>query len=126
MKRFYSSAKKLPKMSYESFLKEREFLKTENDKLRFDYHTQLSKKEELVNKYMTNLKNKEIERFKKEHSIPTTEPFPLVKDKIEASNIYKILKKFPKGGLLHTHFLAMYPNNFLLQEGITLKEVKNI
>lgn len=113
-------------MSYQQFLKEREFLKNESEKLRFDYHTKLSSKEEKVNEYLKSLKSNLIDKYKKEHSIPTTEPFPLVKNQIESTKIYQILKKFPKGGLLHTHFLAMYPNKFLLEEGITLKEVNNI
>jgi adenosine deaminase CECR1 len=85
----------------ENYLKQRQQLVNENNKLRFDYNTKLSEKEIKVNNLLKELIKKE------QKSEKLTENFFERKSEVESSTLYKILKKMPKGAILHGHYLAL-------------------
>jgi adenosine deaminase CECR1 len=85
----------------ENYLKQRQQLVNENNKLRFDYNIKLSEKEIIVNKILKELIKKE-QKTKK-----LTQNFFERKSEVESSTLYKILKKMPKGAILHGHYLAL-------------------
>eukprot|EP01080_Neovahlkampfia_damariscottae_P012692 gene12692-6586_t len=90
----------------EEFLKQRQQLIDENSKLRFDHDVQLSEKEQKVNTLLKELVKKEVEEQKKTGKF--TSGFYERQPTVENSKLYKILKKMPKGALLHAHFLGLF------------------
>eukprot|EP01080_Neovahlkampfia_damariscottae_P003562 gene3562-6297_t len=88
---------------YQEFLEKRKKLIEENSKLRFDYSISLNEKEQKVNVILQNI-------FDAEKKNPKTSPTLNIYERqeaTEASEAFKVLKKFPKGALLHAHYLAM-------------------
>eukprot|EP01080_Neovahlkampfia_damariscottae_P003505 gene3505-6153_t len=90
------------------FLPKEKLIEKSNE-LRFESKVKLSPKEQKVSNLFDKLIKEEIEQGKKEFYYPSEINFFERKPKIEQSSIFKLLKKFPKGSILHSHFLAM-PN----------------
>jgi len=91
------------------FLKRRNQLLAENYLKKKESHLHFSEKEEKVNGYLKNLTNEFL--TSRQTNIQNLSAFQanffLRKEFIENSRLYKVLRKMPKGALLHTHFLAM-------------------
>lgn len=45
-------------------------------------------------------------------------PFTLAKDRMETTKLWQIIKKMPKGALLHCHFEAMIDQDWLIREAL--------
>ena len=50
-------------------------------------------------------------------------PFALARKKMEESNLWKIVKRMPKGALLHAHFDAMIDVEWLIEQALGLEEM---
>ncbi|KAK3577097.1 hypothetical protein CHS0354_037127 [Potamilus streckersoni] len=76
------------------------------------WNKDLNEDEEIVNNYMTYLKWQEFQKTR-EAFIPSR-PIQDYMDQIQASKVYEVLKKFPKGGNLHLHHNHVVSKSILL------------
>lgn len=60
-----------------------------------------------ANEYFKKVRDQEIEKFKSDGSFPPAHSFFQGKSVIENSQMFKILRSFPKFGLLHVHSISM-------------------
>ncbi|KAH9489262.1 hypothetical protein Btru_057614 [Bulinus truncatus] len=92
----------------ESYLSARQAFIDEEMVMRVGANLVFNDKEQLVNRFLMQLKNDTIQK-----SIWTTTPYPpaisFFKSKawIDNSTIYDVIKMMPKGGVLHVHSTAM-------------------
>lgn len=77
------------------------------------YQKEMTKMETIVDNYLEYLKWAEFNTTK--DAFPPSRPIELVLDQIKASKVYKILKKFPKGGNLHLHQNHILPKRKMLE-----------
>eukprot|EP01127_Copromyxa_protea_P001063 TRINITY_DN109_c0_g5_i4.p1 TRINITY_DN109_c0_g5~~TRINITY_DN109_c0_g5_i4.p1 ORF type:complete len:527 (-),score=88.28 TRINITY_DN109_c0_g5_i4:87-1667(-) len=97
------------------YLKQREALVESEESLSFDSGVTLNSAEKLVDTFLSGLRATDIERFNDDDEFVTAVNFRQVKEKIESSKSFAILKTMPKGGLLHTH--AFGDPWFLIKQG---------
>ena len=105
---------------FEEYLKKRNEFIEENKKLKFDYQTKLNEKEMKVNEILKKI-------FEKEKSNPKTSATLNFYERFRStaeSKSFQILKKFPKGALLHAHYLAMINVNKFIQSSTYHPNVK--
>ncbi len=77
---------------------------------------ELSKKEQLLDKYIKALIYQEQQNFYITFGFPPTRQFIRAKPAIEASPLFPLLQSMPKGGLLHLHAAASGDMGFWLHQ----------
>ena len=90
-----------------SYIEKRNALIEADVPFAFDQDITLTPEEKEVNTYLVDLRKKMIADYKESNHFPVAMPFYKVKDEIEKTELYSILKCMPKGGLLHVHRSAM-------------------
>lgn len=102
-------------MSYEvsSYVMDRDYLKRRSQLFQEDSETQigfdikLSKKELKVNALLVDLKKKELDfAFSTGRSLQEAN-FVLAREKIKQSDVYRFIRKMPKGAVHHIHGMSM-------------------
>jgi adenosine deaminase CECR1 len=104
---------------YIEFLKLRQNLQEKLNEDKIGSGIKLSDKEQKLNNYMIGLRSKFINDSFVDNTFPSNEPFFKVGEQIVSTEVYRLLKIFPKGALLHAHLLAMIPTDFLIDNGLT-------
>ncbi|MFA8300372.1 MAG: hypothetical protein ACEPOV_09440 [Hyphomicrobiales bacterium] len=64
---------------------------------------QLNEKEKAAERYLVNLRDQLLDKYKEEMFFPPSRYYYLSKDEMENTDLFKVLQKMPKGGLLHVH-----------------------
>ncbi|CAJ1400983.1 unnamed protein product [Effrenium voratum] len=84
---------------------------------------QLTEDEQRFDKWLGSTVQSLISQYKKErlvdHFVPATY-FPRVREHIENTTLYKMLRAMPKGGALHLHFESASSLEWIVQRGIDL------
>lgn len=81
----------------------------------FESDVILTPKEQLANEIVMRAKKKELDEghLNPQHFIPSRHIFEVL-DEIRSSDLFKILRKMPKGGILHAHAIALCSANYLV------------
>ncbi len=101
------------------FQKRQELIKKDKER-HFGYDIQLNEKEKLADKKLQDLRQKQIEEYKKDHFFPPARYFYKSQKETEATQLFKYFKKMPKGGLLHTHSAALGNFSWIVEQATTL------
>jgi len=86
--------------------------------LRFDSNLEFSEDEQAANRRLMELKKKEMERTK-DH-FPPAHSFLLSKELIDGSPVLEVMKRMPKGGVLHAHGSALADFRWLIEHATYL------
>ncbi|XP_076056100.1 adenosine deaminase 2-like isoform X2 [Oratosquilla oratoria] len=76
----------------------------------------LTDNEKIVNKVLMEAKTKELDTAFHDLHFPPATNFMKVKGKIEASDVFQIIKAMPKGAALHMHDIGMTSLDFVISE----------
>ncbi|MFC1854920.1 hypothetical protein ACFL2A_00060 [Thermodesulfobacteriota bacterium] len=101
-----------------SYLKDRAALLQEDSARSFYNDIALTEKEQKVNDYLSKLKGEMNVRYEQRGFFPSAESFSRAKADLESSRLLEILKKMPKGGMLHTHAYAMGDMMWIVNEAL--------
>jgi len=104
--------------SKEAYQQQRNQLIDLDAALRFDAALSLSPAEKRVGNHLAALRAKLIERYRQEKRFPPAEPFHAVKDEIQKTQLYRLLRTMPKGGVLHIHTSSTAPAEWIVGRGI--------
>lgn len=104
-----------PRPSLEEYLSQRQKLKNEEFEASFESDVQLTDVEEEANEIIMRAKNKELNRGLADPSSfnPARHIFEVLQE-VKESDLFKILKKMPKGGILHAHDTALCSADYLV------------
>lgn len=94
--------------TYEEYKRQREsFLQSEDNHL-LGANVTLNENEQLVNKFIMKMKLEEMEKgFNDSYNFIPARHFFEVLDRFEKSKVFKIIRRLPKGGVLHAHDMAL-------------------
>ena len=112
-----------PVNSYENYLQKRTALLKADSVRYFDADIQLTAKEEQLNQKLVALQRSMIADYKANHFFPPARNFYNSKAHIEQTPLFNILKKMPKGGILHLHSGAMGNPRWMVQKAIAIPEM---
>lgn len=101
--------------SYEQYIASRESVfKLENSN-NFESDVKLNPKEERANAIIMAVKNDELDDgLKNPQNFAPSRHFFEALDKINKSKLFKIIRKMPKGGILHAHDTALCSTDYLV------------
>eukprot|EP00794_Sanderia_malayensis_P010998 gene10998-12161_t len=106
--------------SLEDYFSRRKELLFNDTKQRTGQTLVLSKSEQKANAILMSWKKKELDVAFKSAYFLSAESFITAKSKIDKSNVFKIIKKMPKGAALHLHDLSMASYKWLIKNVTTL------
>nr|ABI20188.1 adenosine deaminase-like [Phlebotomus duboscqi] len=111
----HASLKIKPKRSYDNFLEQYNNYATEEMDRSVGSDITLSHKEEIVNQYLMDLKTEELKAGLKNPSqfIPSNHFFSVL-NRINSSDIFKIIRRMPKGAILHAHDTALCSTDYVV------------
>lgn len=109
--------------NYENYLNKRTALLQADSLLYFDTDVQLTPKEQTLNQKLIALQQSMIADYKANHFFPPARNFYNSKSHIEGTQLFKILRKMPKGGILHLHSGAMGNARWMVQKAIEIPEM---
>ncbi len=109
--------------SYDNYLKKRTALLKADSALYFDATVKLTPKEQQLNQKLVTLQQNMIADYKANHFFPPARNFYNSKAHIEQTPLFKLLKKMPKGGILHLHSGAMGNPRWMAQKAIDTPEM---
>ncbi|MEM1123235.1 MAG: hypothetical protein AAGJ18_22530, partial [Bacteroidota bacterium] len=112
-----------PPNTLSDYLEKRTSLLQKDSVLYFDYGEVLSPKEQRLNQQLVKLQQSMIADYKANHFFPPARNFYNSKAHIEQTSLFKILKKMPKGGILHLHSGAMGDARWMAQKAIEIPEM---
>lgn len=110
-------------LTYEDYLAQRHRLMASDSALYFDHEVQLNEKESKLNEKLLALQRSMIADYKANHFFPPARNFYQSKAHIEGTRLFNILRKMPKGGILHLHLSAMGDANWLIDRAINTPEM---
>lgn len=86
------------------------------EKIRMGTVPQLTEKEEMVNDILLTIKDNELDKgFNDSSQFLASHHFFRVKEKIEQSEVFKIIQLMPKGALLHGHNTALVSSDWIIR-----------
>lgn len=97
------------------YIKTRTALVDSNSIYSFDSEITLNEKEQKLNDYLLKLREKMLQEYKKAGIFPPKEKFSNVKNHIESTELFAIIKKMPKGALLHVHRSAAGSSKWIIE-----------
>lgn len=116
IKAFPSDSNRNPRLNYEKYEKARWDLLTSEDRVYLGHELPLTPDEQKFNEILMNLKDKEInEGFGTPINFTGARHFFHVLDKINKSKVFKLIKKMPKGSVLHAHDTALLSTDKIMQ-----------
>lgn len=118
---FFNEVNKIPvskmskRPSFEQYIASRESVfKLENSN-NFESDVKLNQKEERANAIIMAVKNNELDDgLKNPQNFAPSRHFFEALDKINKSKLFKIIRKMPKGGILHAHDTALCSTDYLV------------
>ncbi|QKX05499.1 adenosine kinase [Aquimarina sp. TRL1] len=114
--------KNQPKEENYSYQEARAKMIERNEKKSFDAAIVLTEEEQKLNSFISSYQTY-FNTAVSHNKIPFyNQPFHQVQPVIDSSELYKVLKKMPKGGLLHTHSIGMTSIKWLISFA---KEIPN-
>jgi adenosine deaminase CECR1 len=90
----------------EEYLNQREDLLAKDQSTSFENHLVLDSMESLLNVKLVKLRQHMNAGYKEKHFFPPARYFSQSKQHIEDTDLFKILRMMPKGGILHLHGAA--------------------
>lgn len=108
---------------FEVYLQEREVLLQRDSQLYFDHAVLLGPKEEALNRKMQKWQQELLQQYKEQHFFPPARNFYQSKKHIENNPLFELLRKMPKGGILHLHSSAMGDPDWMIQRAIATPEM---
>ena len=109
--------------SYEAYVKERATLLKKDSLLYFDATEKLNSQEQLLNQKLVALQKGMIADYKANHFFPPARNFYQSKTHIEQTPFFQVLRKMPKGGILHLHSGAMGDARWMANKAIEVPEM---
>jgi adenosine deaminase CECR1 len=106
-----------------TYLNQRQALLKADSALYFNKEVQLNEKEQILNKHLLAMQQKMIAHYKATHFFPPARNFYASKKHVEQTPLFNILKKMPKGGILHLHSGAMGDAQWVVDKAISLPEM---
>lgn len=101
--------------SYEQYIASRETVFNQENSNNFESDVKLNPKEARANAIIMAVKNAELDDgFKKPQTFAPSRHFFEVLDRINKSKLFKIIRKMPKGGILHAHDTALCSTDYLV------------
>lgn len=113
--RIVTTAKMSKRPSYEQYIASRESICKAESINNFESDVKLNPKEERANAVIMAAKNAELDDGLKhpQNFSPSRHFFEAI-DKINRSKLFKIIRKMPKGGILHAHDTALCSTDYLV------------
>lgn len=101
--------------SFAEYMNQRQMLLNQEFAMGFESDVSLTANERLANEIIMRAKNKELrEGLASPHSFnPSRHIFEVLND-VKNSNLFKIIEKMPKGGILHSHGAGICSIDFLV------------
>lgn len=104
--------------SRDVYRRQRSHLLAIDTSIRFDAKMRLSAAERRVDEHLAVLRAQLLEQYRERKRFPPAEPFHTVKDDIQSTRLYRILREMPKGGVLHIHTSSTAPASWIVNTGI--------
>lgn len=104
----------------DDFRKDRYQLLKQQEKRRFCVDEKLSPKEQEVSKQLQGYVRNQFRIYRTQINFGPALPFYNVKDSISNSPLFQLLRRMPKGGLLHTHLSAAGRMDWIITNALTL------
>ncbi len=92
--------------SRQEYLEARQQLEQQDQADWFDRSLTLSAKEKSLDTQLTSLRDSMINAYREQHFFPPARYFFQSKEHIESTQLFSLLQKMPKGGILHLHDAA--------------------
>lgn len=108
---------------FQQYLERRAALMAADSALYFDHQIQLSPSEQQLNRLLQKEQSKCLTHYKDTHFFPPARNFYQSKQHIEGTKIFQVLRKMPKGGILHLHQLAMGDAKWVVQKALATPEM---
>ena len=108
---------------YQGYLRARQAMMQQDSQLYFDAGVQLDDQEQLLNQKLHQLQRQQLEQYKQTHFFPPARDFYQSKSHIENTQLFQLLRKMPKGGMLHLHTPAMGNVDWILEKAQSLPEM---
>jgi adenosine deaminase CECR1 len=109
-----------PFASAEGYLERRGELLRTDSLMAFDADIRLNDRERSVNRKLIRLRENMIDDYLAEGFFPPAHDFLQSKAHIEQTKLYQLLRKMPKGGMLHLHGSAGADFTWLIEQAIRL------
>ncbi len=109
--------------SYDQYLQNRRALMQKDSQMYFDFGISLTEKEEALNDHLMLLQSRMLKAYKDQHFFPPARNFYQSKSHIEETKLFELIKKMPKGGILHLHSGAMGDADWMIQKAASLPEM---
>lgn len=101
--------------SFDQYIASRQSVFKQENSNNFESDVKLNPKEERANKVIMAVKNAELnDGFLNPQNFAPSRPFFEVLDVINKSKLFKIIRKMPKGGILHAHDTALCSTDYLV------------
>lgn len=110
-------------LTYQQYLERRAALMAVDSAMYFDTQLALTAQEQELNRLMQIEQGQLIKHYKDSHFFPPARNFYQSKAHIEGTKIFQLLRKMPKGGILHLHQLAMGDAKWVVEKAIATPEM---
>lgn len=104
------------------YLQERKSLIQKDSLYSFEAEISLTPQEELLDQKLRTLQWEMLQDYKDNHFFPPARNFYNSKSHISQTKLFKILRKMPKGGILHLHHAAAGNADWFVDKMISLPE----
>ncbi len=100
------------------YLRQRGKLVNMEASVRFDSRLQLDAAEQRVDALLAGLRTELTRQYRQQKRFPPAERFHSVKQEIQATRLYQVLREMPKGGLLHLHTSSTAPADWVVDTAL--------
>lgn len=105
----------IPRPSLTEYMSQRQLLVNQENDMGFQSDVLLTENEQVANEIIMRAKNKEVrEGLNNPYSFNPSRHIFEVLQNVKNSDLFKILQKMPKGGILHSHYAAMCSADYLV------------
>ena len=107
----------------DDYLSARRSLMQRDSALYFDAEVRLSAEEKQLDNYLIRLRRRMNEAYRANHFFPPARNFYASKKHMEQTELFQLLRRMPKGGILHLHSGAMGDARWVIERAIALPEM---
>ncbi|MEZ5041654.1 MAG: hypothetical protein R2828_17300 [Saprospiraceae bacterium] len=111
------------KVAFADYLSLRDSIMGLDSTLYFDREVDLNPKEAHLNRVLAAEQKTLLDHYKATHFFPPARNFYQSKAHIEATKIFEVIRKMPKGGVLHLHQLAMSDADWVVDRALQIPEM---